>query len=220
MRLAKGADVYTTNGEQAGKIDRVVMNPRNGDVTHVVVEKGFLFTKDYVVPVEYIEMASEDRLTLKVDDEDRFEPFEETHFIQADDTEMPEWLIPMAGTYGPIPYYYYGPVGTQWSATPMWLDPYQPYYVRRVDRNIPADTVALEEGADVFTSDDEKVGNVAQVITEGDRVTHFVVSKGLFFKEHKLVPTVWIRTVAEGAIRLGVASDYMERLPEYEPAGS
>lgn len=218
MQLKKGADVYTRDGDKAGTIERMVMNPRTGELTHVVVEKGFLFTKDYVVPVDHIEMTSEDRVTLTVADEDRFEPFEESYYVQADDTTTPERVIPTAGTYGPIPYYYYGPVGTQWSATPMWLDPYQPNYVRKTARNIPEESVALEEGVDVYTSDGEKVGDVDQVVTEGDRVTHFIVSKGLFFKEHKLVPTMWIRTVAEGAIRLGVSSEYMERLPDYESA--
>jgi hypothetical protein len=45
-----------------------------------------------------------------------------------------------------------------------------------------------------------------------------VVSEGLFHKERKLVPTIWITDVDEDQVTLSVDSDLFERLPEYEPS--
>jgi sporulation protein YlmC with PRC-barrel domain len=44
VELTKGTDIYTADGEKVGSIDRVVLDLETREVTHVVVQKGFLFT--------------------------------------------------------------------------------------------------------------------------------------------------------------------------------
>lgn len=85
-------------------------------------------------------------------------------------------------------------------------------------RNIPEDTVPLKEGTDVFSSDGEHVGDVERLLVEpeSNQVSHFVISQGLFFKDRKLVPMHWVRSVAEDNVHLSVTSDFLEQLPSYE----
>lgn len=71
----------------------------------------------------------------------------------------------------------------------------------------------------MISKDGKHIGNVEEVIVETDeyRATHIVVSEGIFLRERKLVPTIWIRDVVEDQITLSVYSDLFDRLPDYEP---
>jgi sporulation protein YlmC with PRC-barrel domain len=46
MQFKENAEVFTSTGEKDGRIDRVVIDPNSNELTHLVVKKGFLFTKD------------------------------------------------------------------------------------------------------------------------------------------------------------------------------
>lgn len=91
--------------------------------------------------------------------------------------------------------------------------------MRTTELNIPDNTVALEEGVKVFSSDREQVGDVERVYSEPEeqRVTHLVISQGLISKEKKLIPTLWVDSVIEDKVWLSVAKDFVENLPEYTP---
>jgi uncharacterized protein YrrD len=222
MQIREGAPVFTADGEQIGTIYRVVVEPHTKAVTHLVVRKGFLFLEDKVVPLSLVESATEDNVTLSQDanDLDKLPKFEEPHYIAAElesdlesEPESEPGSLPWAG-----PVYPYPPIGLP--QTPTGYGAYaMPQYVVRTKRNIPEDTVALETGATVFASDDEKVGNVERIFTDPatDRATHLLISEGLFLKEKKMIPTEWVNHVLEDEIHLSVSSKYMEGLPEYEP---
>ena len=86
-------------------------------------------------------------------------------------------------------------------------------------RNIPEGTVALKEGAKVITSNGQNAGNLERVYTGPgeDRATTLFISKGLFLKAHKVIPTELISTVQENEVRLSVDSGFLDSLPEQEP---
>jgi sporulation protein YlmC with PRC-barrel domain len=50
MRIKEGDRVETYNGEKVGTVSRVVIDPRNKEITNIVVGKGFLFKEDRVLP--------------------------------------------------------------------------------------------------------------------------------------------------------------------------
>jgi len=70
----------------------------------------------------------------------------------------------------------------------------------------------------VFSSDEKHVGDIDRLLVEDEshQVTHFVISQGLFFKDRKLVPANWIRSVTDDGVQLNVSSELLEDLPEYE----
>jgi uncharacterized protein YrrD len=213
MQFKQNASVITVDGKDVGHIDRVVLDPRTKEVTHVVVRKGFLFTEDKVVPVDLIGAATEDHVTLREDagDLERLPDFEERHFV------MPgrdEWAQDPERMHYAQPMYWYPPT--------IPLAPYLaqpvPVYKVETDENIPPGTVALKEGAKVVSADDKHVGNVERILTDpqADWVTHFVISQGLLLKEKKLVPTSWVSLIEEDEVHLAVGSETLDKLSPYK----
>jgi hypothetical protein len=86
-------------------------------------------------------------------------------------------------------------------------------------RNIPADTIPLKEGAEVISSDEKHLGEVERLFvdSESHKATHFLISQGTLFKEEKLVPAHWIRSVEENKVQLSAPARLLERLPAYQP---
>jgi uncharacterized protein YrrD len=217
MQFKEGASVFTAQGQRVGTIDRVVLEPDTKEVTHLVVEKGFLFTEDKVVPMSLVGPATEDRVTLREDagDLEALPDFEESHYVRADRGLRPP--LSSAHWSRPIPIYPYPPIGGTWPYA-AHSDYAKPRYVAKTDKNIPEGAVALEEGAKVIGSDGKQIGKIERVFTEPleDRATHLLVSEGLILKEKKLVPTEWMTDVSEDEVRLSVDSGYVDSLPEYQ----
>jgi uncharacterized protein YrrD len=223
MQFRKDANVLTATGDKVGEIERVVVDPRTKEVTHLVVRKGFIFTEDKVVPVNLIASAQDDTVRLREDagDLEGLPDFIEEHFVVVDERELartgapPTYLPPL----GPV--YWYPPFGNVTVPAPVVETvPTEPPYIVDTERNIPEKTVALKEGAEVISADDEHVGDVELVLTEpeADQVTHFVISQGLLLKERKLIPYQWVNRIDEERVYLVVSSRFLENLPEYHLA--
>lgn len=215
MDYREDAEVITADGRKVGHIDRVVIDPRTKEVTHLVVRKGFIFKRDKVVPVDLVETTAGERVKLKKEagEGEDFPDFEETHYVQVDQggkgPDIPGarpimWYFPYAGIA------WWG--GLRGFPAPLYYD--------KTERNIPKDAVALEEGAKVISSDGEDLGTVETIYTEpeGRRATHLLISHGLIVKEKKLIPVTWIDKVSEGEVRLGVESKVITRLKPFSPS--
>lgn len=219
MQLRKGATVYAADGSKLGNVERVVLEPRTKEVTHIVVDKGFLFGEDKVVPVSLIGAVEDDadvHLRQDAGELDLLPDFVETEFVPSGVAE--------AADDHPVDYarslYWVPPVGVAWWHGFGWPNYVANEIVRVKEVNIPEGTVALEEGAKVIAADGEHVGQVEAVLTEpqADRATHLIVSEGLFFPDRKLVPAQWVNMVLEKEVHLAVPARLLEELPEYEPS--
>ena len=216
MELKEGTSVFTSSGDEVGKINCFVMDPATNEVTHIVVQKGWLLPEDKVVPIAMIDTAMEERVVLnqKIEDLDQLPPFEETHFVELTDEDLHPTDSPTS-RYAPA-YYWYPPAA--YVGYPGFGPGYYGWPPVETTRNIPADTIPLKEGADVISSDGKHVGDVERLFVDAEskRATHFLISEGLLFKERKLIPAHWIRSVAEDKVNLAVPSRLLERLPEYQ----
>lgn len=224
----EGATVYDVEGEKVGALDRVVLDPRSQDVSHILVQKGFLFTKDKVVPIDFVAETKEGEVHLSESADALAEvpDFEERHFVRVE-TEEAEPELDQA-TQGAVPVsYWYPPIKINWWGAPNPLGYEQNYgfvpppYVLETEKNIPEGMVALKEGAQVFSQGGEHVGDVDEVYVDPqqERATHLVLSEGLFFEEHRLIPTLWIAYVKPGEVHLSVSEHVLETLPVYAPEG-
>ena len=63
-----GASV-TCQGERCGRLAKLVMDPHTQRVTHLIVEKGLLLTKDSVVPMGAVKGATTGEVELSIDKE-------------------------------------------------------------------------------------------------------------------------------------------------------
>lgn len=218
MQLKKGANVYTADGKKVGDVERVVMDPRSKEVTHIVVDKGFLFGEDKVVPISLVGTVEDDagvHLREDAGDLDLLPNFIDTEFVPSG---VEQTVDDYPEDYA-RPLYWYPPVGVGWWHGFGWPNYVTPELTSVKQVNIPDGTVALEEGADVIAADDERVGSVDAVLTEpeADRATHLVVSEGVLFADRKLVPMQWVDLVLENEVHLAVPSTVLEDLPDYEP---
>lgn len=218
MQFKQGTRVYTSDGQDAGSIDRVVLNSNTKEVTHIVVRKGFLFTEDKIVPLNLIASADDVRVVLQRDAGklDDLPPFEETHYVPLDETEVNTTAYP-TGMASPL--YWYPPMGGWMGyAGYRYGYSYPPPYPTETEQNIPEGTVALKEGAEVVSADNQHVGTLKRIFTESqdNRATHFLLSDGFLFKEKKIVLVSWIRKIQKDKVYLGVGAAVINRLREYQ----
>lgn len=211
MQFKQGAKVFTADGKHVGTIDRIVIEPETDEVTHLVVQKGFLFTKDKVIPMSLVGPATEDQVTLRenVDDLEKFPDFQESHFISAERGKMPV----REPRQRIRTVYWYPPIGGFGGYASYTIPP----YVIKT-KNIPEGTVAITEGANVISKDGEHIGDIERIFTDPveNRATHLLISEGLFLKEQKLIPTRWLTRVFEHEVHLSVDAELVESLPEYQ----
>jgi uncharacterized protein YrrD len=215
MQFNQGVSVFASDEKEVGHLDRVVIDPKSHEVTHLVVSQGLIFGNAKVVPLDMVASAGEEQVVLK-EDKQRVESlpnFNQDRFISLNEMEVgrqrrswghsapPVYSYPAAG----VPANWYRPIPEQ----PTNLD---------VERNVPTDTVAIKEGARVLAEDGKRVGNVEQVFTYEDsgEITHLLISQGLLLQERKLVPVDWVNVLGENEVRLVVTSALLEDLPRYK----
>jgi uncharacterized protein YrrD len=212
MQFKQGVRVYTSNNQTVGMVDRVVIDPLTKEVSHIVVRKGNLFSEDKVIPISLIANAIEDRVTLQEDgiNFQALQPFEEIHYIpvvanedEEPDTDNPRYVVPL------YPYQSLGSTSVNYAVTP---------YTTEIERHIPDNTVALKEGAHVISADDKPIGKVERLFVDprNHHATYLVVSHGLFFKERKLVPTTWIKSVSDDKVQLSVKAHILDTLADFQ----
>jgi uncharacterized protein YrrD len=220
MQFKEDTIVLTSSGQKVGRIERVVLDPKTNELTHLVVKKGFLFTTDKVVPLDYVDSATEERVVLRKghQDPDDFPDFEETHYVHVKEESMAKKHG--SGGLNPLAYYYPMPGGAWWRARNFFYPGIpKPSFVRKTEVNIPEGTVALEEGAKVVSTEGENVGEIERVYADAEeqRVTHLLISQGLLSKSRRLIPTMWVDSVHEDIVRLCVSERFVESLPQYTP---
>ena len=139
MQFKEGTTVQTADGQKVGTIERFVLDPRARQIAGLIVRKGFLFVEDKVIPASAVATADAEKVTLNKDtgDPQDFPPFEEKHYITPDAAELEGYP---QNFYGAL--YYYPPMAGSTSAYgPVFPIPFP----TRVTRNIPEETVPLEE---------------------------------------------------------------------------
>lgn len=214
MEFKRGAGIYTAEGEHVGEIHRVVIEPGSNGVTHLVIQKGVLFPEERVLPISLVVAANDDKVTLRpgIGDLNELPKYQQSHYVAA------EYAMPTAQpTPGVGEIYWYPPVGGGWMTGTPEEEPGSKF-VEGSGKNIPEDAVAIREGAEVISRDEESIGDIERIITDSvtDRVTHVLISRGLILKEEKVVPAIWISDISEERVKLSVSSEVMESLPAYD----
>jgi uncharacterized protein YrrD len=199
----------------------VVVDPGSGEVTHLVVKKGLLFTEDKVVPVSQIASTAEDSVVMEkgAPDPNSYPKFAKDAFIPVGGYE--DFREHQAEEARSLIWYHTG-ISTPWWVNGLDKRTSKPLYVRKGRRSIPEGAVPLEEGAEVLDAGGAPVGKVVKVYAEPEehRVTHIVIARGILGREEKLVPSAWIKHVFEDSVRLTVKRDFVANLPPAEDVRS
>lgn len=222
LQFKANTEVYTKDNEKVGEIRRVVIDPATKAITHVVVEKGFFFNEDKLIPVDWFDVTAEDKAILDVKKHavDTLPPFEEVHYVPWREAQLRDTGQQDPQDYAQ-PYYWYPPAHVNWwsySGYRAHFGVTEPPFVMVAERSVPDNVIPLKEGASVISADDKHVGSVERVFAdpESARATHFVIAEGLIFKAKKLVPTTWIKRLGEDRVFLSVDADFLDQLDDYE----
>ena len=211
MRVELGAHVRTSDGKDVGTIEKLIVDPRDGDVVEAVVRKGFFLPDDVRIPVEAMEAGrgGEVHLTYTADQVEELPKFVEA-----------EYTSPTFGYRSP---YGYPATGLLWPAAypcPATAPAYEGYGVGSPvgegagPRGTPDRTSAvIDEGSDVMSRDGEKVGEVETVVfdTQTGQPTRFVVRKGFLFTKDLELPASAIESIADDVVTLNLDKDQVER---------
>lgn len=238
MKLSQDAKIFAPNGDAIGNLKRFVIDPNTKQITHFVLQRGLLNTEERVVPFEMIDHVDDSGIYLRnvggqnVDD---LPPFEEKDYIVTDERALANLsdnldydqvssyysnpTLYSAGTMvNPSNLYTYIPGGPPVSVLRGSVFDEERPVIEDTQENIPDGTVALKEGAKVYSSDDKHVGNLEKIFVEGEssRVSHLLISKGFLLKEHKKIPASWIKTADENTVYLAVEEAAVQRVPDYQ----
>ncbi|MBL8055494.1 MAG: PRC-barrel domain-containing protein [Anaerolineales bacterium] len=190
MLFKQFARVRTAEGHEVGHLGRVVVRPDTREITHLVIHQGLLFTEDKVVPLEFVDQATEAQIVLSraAGDLKTLPPFEERQDIFDDAAPPDRTLAELAGRPATYP------------AAPG------PRLLTRLERNLPVDTVALKGSAKIVTADGRYAGALESVAAAPDtrQITHLEIASGLLAREYRLIPIAWVVILGEDEIHLSV----------------
>ena len=113
LELTKNMSVYTSDNKKVGDVKCVVVEPSTNEITHLVIEQGFILTEDKVLPIAYI--ARQDDGSLYLDrpwEALNLVDYKETYFVNRNDGEVNRVASdsPIVDAYVPQPVYYYPPI--------------------------------------------------------------------------------------------------------------
>ena len=199
MIFKDGTSVYTMDGKKAGSLNRVVIDPATREVTHIVIQKGFLFKEDKVIAVEKVASTTDEKVDLNcsIDEVKLMSPLEVSQYVPINEDAGGQNFDPLAG----------GGMGDPASNRKV---------VMQTKRTIPDDLVAMKEGARVISTDNEQVGNVEHVYTDAGtgKVTHFIITVGVMSKARKTIPIDWVKLITDDDVFLSVGTHKLEDLTE------
>jgi sporulation protein YlmC with PRC-barrel domain len=199
----RNATILSAEGKPVGSIERVVVNPQTHVLTDIVVSTGDRPNKEEkVVSVELVDETANGQIVLREEAGvlEGCPPFEERKPVPAEsDPSAVEEESPLAGY----------PILT----SPM-TSLQDEEASTRIERNIPQGTVAMKEGAKVVTAEGKLIGNVERILVDPtvDQITHLLVASGLFLKQARLIPIMWVMSLGEDKIHLRVKKDSVEAL--------
>lgn len=205
MEFNEGTEVLSAGGDKLGTIERLVIDPRTREVTHLVLSKGFVLPEERVVSTDLVAVAKDAVVTLDEEiDLDDLPPFEETHYLPVGEGAHKRYYPTMSAMPLMWGFPYGGIVGT--SSTHLM----PPQRTPVTERNIPEPGVAVGDDADVVTADGEAIGSVAGVATDGDgRLVSIQVDPG-WFREEQTIPAHFISSLDETTVELAVDAIALE----------
>lgn len=238
MHLQNNARIIGSDGSDLGTLSRFVLDPRTRRVTYIILQRGMLSRQEYVLPMDMVERIDEDAIYVKssLGSPDELSLFQESSYVPAPVDPMSN--SPFAGgNPNSRMFFYYPPAGMgSAGVTPSYPQEEPVTYgpnalnpipvsgademtpVQKAEDDAPQDIVALKEGARVVSSDSKHVGNVEKLLLDArnNKTTHLLITKGLFFKNTKLVPMDWVDQIDEDEVRLLMSAEYLDQLPEYK----
>lgn len=212
MRIDLGASVHSSDGENLGTVDRIVIDPETKAVQQFILQHGFLTQTHKIVDIDMVVGQEGDtvRLNQSADQVAKLPDYVQERFVQVPehDVDAIPFIIPTA--MGAGSYLYGAPyMGRGYEGSQDSIFDAAPAVAPVIEEvsNVSEMDVMISEGTDVYSVDGDKVGSVNEVLLSPDgQIQGFVVSSGLIFKKHYQIPIAWVDTTGDEQIRLNVGT--------------
>ena len=183
INIPLGVNVESTD-KPVGESSAVIVDRDSLQATHFVVKGKERPHTERLVPIQYVQDTSAERIQLSCTAEEfsKFEEFKTTTYHQVD---IPHYTA----DFYMVPFYSV--------ETTTYED---------VQENVPSGGVPISAGKEV-QADDGRVGKVDELLEDPDsgKITHFVMREGhLWGKKDVVIPVSFVRYVDDKAIVLKV----------------
>jgi sporulation protein YlmC with PRC-barrel domain len=219
--LRHDATVLSSDGAEVGKLHAVVLDPRDGDVTHVVVNAGphfpspgFGAPKLVSVPIDQMEGAEEEDVVLRCSEAefDAMGSYVERDFLPPPGEEPP----PEPEEEG------FRPLKTVWNAATALAAsfgnqlvgipvPRETFQVARFERQIVYDSPVWR------VEPHEQLGEVERVLVghDSDEIEAIVVRGGHAFEQDTILPIEHVSEILDGIIRADLSDEDLNSLQPF-----
>lgn len=217
MQIEIDAKVVSKDGEQIGKVDRIVIDPESLEVLEIVTHKGLFSEEDRIIARSYIDSGDDKTVRLNID---ASKVHELPMFASAD------YLTP-EGSWDQVMYPKEGEeYGYTTTASEAWMGgttvvagggsgqytQVQGYSIGASQladmsmqevTNLPEDAVVLEHRADVLSADGKKLGVVDDVAYDQDgKMTGLHVRSGVLRHHEAFAPANLVKSLTNHAVTL------------------
>lgn len=184
------------DGQDCGQVTCLVVNPRNDELSHIVVEENTEPHKERIIPVELIESSSAKTIRLACSPEE---------FVKMDDF-IEHHYIPAEQGYGVFPL-----------RQKVYI-PYTTFGKKMADitrERIPTGAITFHPGSRIEAVDGE-VGIVDEFLIDpaSEHITHLVAQTGhLWNKKEVAIPASQIERVEKDVIYLKLHRNQVANFP-------
>jgi sporulation protein YlmC with PRC-barrel domain len=215
--LHHGAHVESKEGKEVGRLHSVVIDPRDNEVTHIVVnvgphfpEPGFGAPELINVPIEQMENAGEDKVVLRATAA-QFQQFPE--YVEHDFTPAPP---PAERAEHTGPAHFLWDTGAAIVASLAGITtgiavPAETVRKARFEREILND-------APVWRSDPHThIGDVERVLVDedSDEIKELVIRRGAFFHHDVVLPVDYVTEILDGVVHVQLTDAELRGLQAY-----
>ena len=204
MNVELGARVRTSDGEEVGTIDQVVLDASSGAVRAAVVRQGFILGRDVEVPLAMLEPGphGEVLLTCTAAELDGLPTFVEERYTAAADARAAAAGYPAGRVAWPVG-------GAGMDTTPAGASEGRGSVWREIEVILDRqhfENAVVGEGSEVRSHDGERIGAVERLSfdEESGRLAELVVRSGFIVVEELAVPAQLVAAVDDGVVVLGL----------------
>ena len=196
-----GAMVENGGGE-IGRIERIILDHNSFEAAHLVIRHGGgLHPRHILMPVNWVVAANHDRVVIErsVAEFEALPNFETQHFVSLDHLDEEQWEHPRSKIRPTDWINYLLPLVAN-----AFGDPFHTPGVVVTNQLLEATENATGRGLPVETSDEHKVGEVAEVLLSKPdwRLSALIISAGRVTSQPIRIPADWIGIIQSDRIML------------------
>jgi uncharacterized protein YrrD len=213
MAIQLGAHVRTSDDQDVGSIERLIVDPSSGEVKAAVIRKGFLLTEDIQLPLSALQATpqGEVRLRCTADQVQELPRFHDAEYTAPPTGYASPLGYPSAALLWPVDYPL--PVPTAGTPRPSLAESDEVLRQRGVD----LDNVVIARGSDVIDRDGDKVGEIQSVTVDATtgRPTTITIRKGILFTEDVGLSADAIERVTDGRVYLTLDKEQLKTQSQF-----